>query len=154
MPIWDIIEKYLEKSNCKFISVGAKSKPETYKNIEHRIWTEENEVKSIQDMDIGIMPLPDTPWMRGKCGYKLIQYMACGIPVVASPVGVNSIIVEHGINGYLVNTEEDWNNAFTKLIENKDLRNKFGAAGREKVEQTYSLSVVVDELVKIIAKNI
>jgi glycosyltransferase involved in cell wall biosynthesis len=87
------------------------------------------------------MPLPDTPWMRGKCGYKLIQYMACGLPVVASPVGVNADIVEHGVNGFLVETPDDWSRALKTLIGNPDLRRQMGAAGRKRVEERYSLQV-------------
>jgi glycosyltransferase involved in cell wall biosynthesis len=87
------------------------------------------------------MPLPDYPWAKGKCGYKLIQYMACGLPVVASPVGVNSVIVEHGKNGYLASTPEEWRQALGSLIEDPELRRRMGEAGRRKVEQQYSLQI-------------
>jgi glycosyltransferase involved in cell wall biosynthesis len=92
-------------------------------------------------MDFGVMPLTDMPWARGKCGYKLIQYMACGLPVVASPVGVNTQIVEHGINGFLASTEVEWHDAITTLLNDEALRRGMGAEGRRKVERHYSLQV-------------
>ena len=96
---------------------------------------------AIQTMDIGVMPLPDTAWARGKCGYKLIQYMACGLPVVASPVGVNKEIVEHGVNGFIAESDEEWRSAIETLLSDADLRRRMGAAGRKKVEDSYSLQV-------------
>jgi glycosyltransferase involved in cell wall biosynthesis len=104
-------------------------------------WSETGEVPFLQDVDIGIMPLTDTPWARGKCGYKLIQYMACGLPVIASPVGVNAEIVEDGVNGFLVQTEAEWRSALTRLLRDADLRHRMGQAGRAKVEAQYSLQV-------------
>ena len=104
-------------------------------------WSEATEVPLIQTFDIGIMPLTDTPWARGKCGYKLIQYMACGLPVIASPVGVNADIVEHGVNGFLADTEEEWAQAISTLLNDRELRRRMGAAGRKKVEAEYSLQV-------------
>jgi len=92
-------------------------------------------------MDVGIMPLTDTPWARGKCGYKLIQYMACGLPVIASPVGVNAEIVEHGVNGFLASTENEWRAALGVLLGDSSLRQRMGAEGRRKVEREYSLAV-------------
>lgn len=87
------------------------------------------------------MPLTDTPWARGKCGYKLIQYMACGLPVIASPVGVNTEIVEHGVNGFLASTEAEWIEALRTLLSDAALRARMGEAGRRKVERDYSLQV-------------
>lgn len=87
------------------------------------------------------MPLPDTSWARGKCGYKLIQYMACGLPVVASPVGVNREIVEHGVNGFLAKSDEEWRAAIETLLSDAELRHRMGASGRRKVEEEYSLQV-------------
>lgn len=103
------------------------------------VWTEQTEVASIASFDIGIMPLLDGAFERGKCGYKLIQYMACGLPVVASPVGVNCQIVEHGVNGFLAETPEEWEQALRTLLANADLRQRMGQAGRRKVEQQYCI---------------
>lgn len=103
-------------------------------------WTEESEVTEILKMDVGIMPLIDSPWERGKCGYKLIQYMACGLPVVASPVGVNSIIVTPGINGELAVDKQEWVAALSRLITEPWLRATYGRNGRRTVEQRYCTS--------------
>ena len=104
-------------------------------------WTEQTEVASIAGFDIGIMPLLDGSFERGKCGYKLIQYMACGLPVVASPVGVNRQIVEHGVNGFLAETPEQWEQALQTLLADAGLRQRMGQAGRQKVEQQYCIQV-------------
>lgn len=113
-------------------------------------WTAETEVATLQKLDVGIMPLPDSPWERGKCGYKLIQYMACGKPVVASPVGVNRRIVEHGVNGYLAESRAEWAQALKALKEDGDLRRRMGAAGRRRVEAEYSVQVNVPRLVGLL----
>lgn len=102
-------------------------------------WAEETEFADIRRFDVGIMPLPDEPWARGKCGLKLIQYMACGLPVVASPVGANREIVEHGVNGFLAETQEEWVQALSLLMSDSSLRRRMGDAGRSKVEAHYSL---------------
>lgn len=109
-------------------------------------WQEETEVSQLQQLDVGIMPLPDAPWERGKCGYKLIQYMACGLPVVASPVGVNEEIVEVGMNGFLADGEEGWLSALTALAADPQLRVGMGRAGRARVELHYSLEVQASRL--------
>lgn len=127
-------------ANTRFIIVGA-DVPESMRDlpIEAQPWKEDTEIEQIQQFDVGIMPLLDAPFERGKCGYKLIQYMACGLPVIASPVGVNQEIVEPGINGYLASTTQQWIDAFLQLRENPTLQQKMGRAGRVKVEQNYSL---------------
>jgi glycosyltransferase involved in cell wall biosynthesis len=112
-------------------------------------WSEESEVADIASFDIGIMPLVDEPFERGKCGYKLIQYMACGLPVVASPVGVNCQIVEHGVNGFLAETLEEWEQALMLLVADADLRQRMGMAGRLKVEQKFSLQVTAPKLIEL-----
>ncbi|MEO5328903.1 MAG: glycosyltransferase family 4 protein [Magnetococcus sp. THC-1_WYH] len=113
-------------------------------------WNETTEVDEIRGFDVGIMPLPDEPWTRGKCGFKLIQYMACGLPVVASPVGVNSEIVEEGVNGFFAKTAEEWTEALRILKCNAVLRQQMGEAGRRKVEQQYALQVTGPRLVALI----
>lgn len=124
-----------------FRAVGAGQSDRASDDVEFFDWSEDREVSLIQGMDIGIMPLPDTPWARGKCGYKLIQYMACGLPVIASPVGVNTEIVEHGVNGFLADSEAEWKTALDTLLGDLALRQGMGAAGRRKVEEHYSLQV-------------
>ena len=85
------------------------------------------------------MPLSDAPFARGKCGYKLIQFMACGLPVIASPVGVNKEIVEHGVNGFLAETDREWADYLRILSSDPELRLQMGMAGRKKVESAFSL---------------
>ncbi len=104
-------------------------------------WAEDTEVAAIAACDVGVMPLIDSPWERGKCGYKLIQYMACGLPVVASPVGVNSSIVQNGVNGFLAEGAQEWLDALERMLTQADLRVRLGAAGRQQVEKEYCLQV-------------
>lgn len=123
----------------RFHLVGARLEPGQDGSFDYVSWTEAGEVAAIQDMDIGIMPLDDSPWERGKCGYKLIQYMACGLPVVASPVGVNTEIVTHGETGFLASTEAEWRDALMALVQDPSLRRRMGDAGRKRVVETYSI---------------
>lgn len=130
--------------------VGAGPVPEKYPEIEFIDWSEENEVSELQKMDIEIMPLPDEPWVRGKCGYKLIQYMACGLPVVASPVGVNAEIVRHGKNAFLASTEKEWIESLTRMVGEPDLRQAMGTAGRARIESEFSLKVQAPRMVELL----
>jgi len=105
-------------------------------------WDGRREVQEILQFHIGLMPLPaDEPWTLYKCGLKLLQYMAVGLPAVASPVGVNAEIVRHGINGYLAATEAEWEEVLAALIIDPELRLGLGAAARRTVERHYSVEV-------------
>ena len=117
-------------------------------------WSESTEVEQLGDCDIGVMPLTDTPWERGKCGYKLIQYMACRLPVVASPVGINCSIVKPQENGFLAITESDWVEHLHALLANRVLRVTLGQQGRKLVEQEYSLQVTAPRLVDLLRDTI
>ena len=108
-------------------------------DVEHIPWTIDQEVRDLRTFDIGLMPLPDDPWTRGKGGYKLLQYMSLGIPAVASPVGVNIEIVDDGVDGYLATTDDDWVERLSELISNPELRTRMGKFGREKMVHRYSL---------------
>lgn len=139
---WQNVEPIMPvilKCDAHFHVIGANGGAEIAPGITSIGWTEAGEVPELQKMDIGIMPLIDLPFQRGKCGYKLIQYMACGIPVVASPVGVNSEIVSHGKNGFLASTDQEWAEALSTLLANKPLRIRMGEIGRSLVEEHYSL---------------
>ena len=102
-------------------------------------WDPATEVADLSEFDVGIMPLPDDEWSRGKCGLKGLQYMALEIPTVMSPVGVNPTIIDDGANGYLASTEDEWVERLSQLVESAELRARLGAAGRETVVRDYSV---------------
>lgn len=116
-------------------------------------WNLEEEVFLIQQFDVGLMPLPDTPWNRGKCAYKLIQCMACGIPVVASPVGANIEAVPSEC-GLLADSSEEWLAAFRRLASDPVLRQKMGSAARHWVEKSYSLRTALPVLTGVIQRAV
>jgi len=125
LPLKNIFRKLMEKySNIEIRIIGAQL---------------ENEIKDIQDFSIGIMPLSDNEWARGKCGFKIIQYMSCGVPAIASGVGNNNEIIQDGLNGLLVHSQDEWMNKISSLIESRELRLRLGSAGRRFVEEGYSL---------------
>ena len=103
----------------------------------------------LHQFDIGIMPLPDAPWERGKCGYKLIQYMACNLPVIASPVGANLDIVEDGIGGVFAGSSAEWERAIVHLVGDAALRRQMGQAGRRRVEAHFSVQAQEDRLARL-----
>lgn len=121
--------------------------------VVHRVWTLENEIADLQSIDIGIMPLPDTEFERGKGGFKLIQYMGVGVPVVCSPVGVNAEIVTDGTNGYLAGTEEVWFEKLSLLIEDENLRERLGRKGRESIQDKFTIEANAAKFVEIILSN-
>ena len=106
-------------------------------------WRADTEVAELQKIDVGLMPLPDTEWARGKCGLKGLQYMALGIPTLMSPVGVNSEIVRDGENGFLPRTEDEWVERLCQLVESASLRQRLGDAGRKTVSMTTRCSAGV-----------
>lgn len=108
-------------------------------------WTLEQEREKVAAFDVGIMPLEDTAWARGKCAFKLIQYMACGVPGVASPVGMNCDVVRHGENGFLANNENEWFECLAQLISNPEKRKQIAFTAREDIENSFSLAVLSDQ---------
>ena len=138
--------------NTKILLIGAGNMKLPGVNYENLEWSEDSEINNLRLFDVGIMPLSDGPWERGKCGFKLIQYMACGLPVVASSTGVNSVIVEEGKNGFLVRTISDWVRALKILRDDVELRQRMGEYGRKKVENQYCLQVTAHRFVAIFKK--
>jgi glycosyltransferase involved in cell wall biosynthesis len=118
--------------------------------VENEPWRLETEQANLVSFDIGIMPLWDSVWTRGKCGYKILQYMGVGTAVVASDVGVNSQIITHGENGFLARTQDDWVKTISSLIENAEQRRTFGIRGRELIERRYSLEGFTRGYVKLL----
>lgn len=119
--------------------------------VESLPWTLDTEVALIAECDIGIMPLQDTPWEQGKCAYKLIQYMACGLPTVASPIGANYSVVIDGETGFFAETAIDWERQLEKLLCDVALRQRLGKAGRERVEVAYCLQKTAPRLAHLLA---
>lgn len=155
--IKDALVSICNTYHARLLLVGATEKMHTEFNdldIEILPWSEANEAEFIRKMDIGIMPLPDGPWEKGKCGYKIIQYMASGVPVVASPVGVNVKIVTESKCGILAESLPEWEAALLQLIQSPDQRMTMGRAGRSAVENIYSLQVQAPALMQIFSSSI
>jgi len=104
-------------------------------------WSLSDEVALFNTCDVGVYPLTDDEWAKGKCGFKAIQFMACGVPVVASAVGVNREIIDDGVNGFLASSEDEWVEKLTRLADDPALRRRMGDAGRQRIEERYSLRV-------------
>jgi glycosyltransferase involved in cell wall biosynthesis len=113
-------------------------------------WKLETEWEELSKVDIGIMPLPDDEWARGKCALKLLQYMALEIPAIGSNVGANKEVIKSGKNGFLASSEKEWETYLEKLIKDKKLRMKLGKVGRKTVEERYSLEKNAKKLAEII----
>lgn len=113
-------------------------------------WRFETEVEDLRPLDIGLMPLPNDPWARGKCGLKALQYMALGIPPVVSPVGVNAEIVRHGVDGLHASTPAEWVDQLSRLVRDAALRRRLGAEARRTVEERYSARVHAPRLARVL----
>jgi len=113
-------------------------------------WTTENEVSLIQGIDIGIMPILRDDWSNGKCSYKMLLYMACEKPVIATDFGMNNEVLSKGNVGIGVNSAEDWYEAFATLIKNSELRKEMGRTGRFVIEQDYSSTIIAEKLANVL----
>jgi glycosyltransferase involved in cell wall biosynthesis len=147
-----IKEKYKEKVYFKVIA-----NTKTWdKDIDVKLtqWNKETEIDDLCEFDIGIMPLPNDKWSNGKCGFKGLQCLSLEIPAVMSPVGVNTEIIEHGVNGFLADDDEQWFEILSKLIENPELRKEIGKNGRKTIEEKYSVNVWEDKFLDLIRQTI
>lgn len=139
-------EKYKQKIRIKVIGDGR------YRNEEFGIvgipWKKDDELKELSEIQIGIMPLPDDEWAKGKCGLKGLQYMALGIATIMSPVGVNAEIIDDGQNGFLAVSPEEWARKISLLIDDFNLRSRIAANGRKTVEEKYSVNSTKDLYLK------
>ncbi|MFK7786054.1 MAG: glycosyltransferase [Crocinitomicaceae bacterium] len=130
----------LEKTHDFTFQVISNQAPSfKLKSLKFVKWNKETEIEDLSKINVGVMPLTDTIWAKGKCGFKGLQYMALEIPSVVSPVGVNTSIVNHGENGFLCTTPEEWKETLIQLLENKSLRESIGKAGHQTVKQVYSV---------------
>lgn len=136
-----VLRDLQQREGVRFLVISSRRPMFSGVEIEFKPWSFETEVSELQRCDIGVMPLPDTEWTRGKCGLKLLQYMALGLPAVASPVGVNREIVVDGHNGFLATTSEEWQSRLLALCRDPHLRDSIGRAARQTVEENYSLQI-------------
>ena len=151
LPVFQKIEKIFKKVEILTIcDEQSKILAQHLKRYRHILWSKEEEIKNFHRIDIGIMPLVENEWTKGKCGFKLLQYMACGIPIVASPVGINKKIIRNGFNGFLAKGDEEWFKKLSFLIKNKEVREKNVKTTRKTVRQGYSTAKNFEKLKKII----
>lgn len=147
-----VLKRFLDDHKCKFLIVA--DKPPQFKLIPDSFlkfikWSKDIELEALMYMDVGIMPLPDNEWSRGKCSYKMLQYMAMEIPVVVSPVGMNREVLSMGNVGFPARTSDDWYNALDELYEKPFLRRRLGKNGRDLVGKKFSRSKITPVLASI-----
>ncbi|MFY0599360.1 MAG: glycosyltransferase [Cyclobacteriaceae bacterium] len=123
----------------EFLVIANKNPELPLKGFRFLPWNKETEIEDLSQIDIGVMPLEDNEWAKGKCGFKLIQYLSLEIPAVASPVGVNDQIVLDGKTGYLASSPSEWKEKLLSLIEDCELRKQIGIEGRKLIEEKYSV---------------
>ena len=150
-----LIMPVLQKIKAKYSNVLFKVICEDEFRIEElaittTAWSSEREIEQLSDIDIGIMPLPDDEWTKGKCGFKGLQYMAMQAPAVMSSVGVNAEIIQHGVNGFLARTDEEWFDILCKLIDSEVLRKTIGEAGRKTILEKYSVVANKDKYLSLL----
>ena len=143
----ELKKKYGDKIYFKVIGDHAFTEPEL--GITGLKWNNDTEIEDLSEIDIGIMPLPDDAWSRGKCGLKSLEYMALCIPPVVSPVGVNTDIVKDGINGFVADTAKEWVEKISRLIESPDMRMLMGEQARKTVIERYSVIAHRDKYIKL-----
>jgi glycosyltransferase involved in cell wall biosynthesis len=150
-PLRPVLRVLLDKVALRIVLIGAAPGALAELPVERVAWSLDSEAAELAQCDVGIMPLPDLPWERGKCGYKLLQYMASSLPVVASPVGANRQIVVPGETGFLAAGDADWASCLLQLALDPELRRRMGAAGRQRVAEHYSLAATAPRLVELLA---
>lgn len=152
--VFPALKRVAERHPFHMVVVGTEKPDIPGVDVEFRPWRSETEVEDLADVDIGIMPIPDDPWSRGKCGLKALLYMALAAPPVVSPVGVNSDIVCHGENGFHARSEDDWVELLHRLLTDRSLRDRMGRRARRKVEERYSARAVVPRVHRIFGKAV
>ena len=151
--IEDVIQDLVPRYNLKLLVIGAKKK--YIRGIEYELipWKAETEVEDLQKIDIGLYPLPNEEWVYGKSGLKAIQFMALGIPVVASAIGANYRVIDHGVNGFLAENNNEWKNFIKILSNNHSKRKVMGKNAREKVIEKFSVKANRSIYLKIFDKT-
>ena len=134
------------------LKVSGAGRPVNFPGVDVEVvpWSMADEVSLFNTCDIGVYPLTDDDWSRGKCGFKAIQCMACGVPVVAAAVGVNREIITHGANSFLASTPQEWIDGLQALLSDPELRRSMAIAGRRTIEERYSLRVTAPQMAAVL----
>jgi glycosyltransferase involved in cell wall biosynthesis len=140
--------------NVEIRAIGGSYVPAVTPSQTIRRWNLDAELDDLHGFDIGIMPMPDTEWTRGKCGFKALLYMSCAIPPVCSPVGLTTDIVQDGENGLLATTTREWIDKLSLLVEDPALRRRMGDAGRQTVEEKYSLTTQAPRFLETLTRTV
>ena len=150
LPYLEVVRPALAGFELAVISSAAPAWPEL--RVHHVPWRLESAAAELAALDVGLAPLPDTPWTRGKCGLKALECMASGLPVVASPVGALATIVVPGETGFLARDPTEWRAALEGLANDAELRRRLGSAGRRRVEERYSVGVAAPALAAVLER--
>ncbi|HEV2903838.1 MAG TPA: glycosyltransferase family 4 protein [Pyrinomonadaceae bacterium] len=144
------LQKLAEREKFRLRVIGTPQYELAGVDVEAMNWRAETEVEDLRPCDIGIMPLPDDAWSKGKCGLKALQFMAQATPTICSPVGVNTDIIQDGENGFIAGSEDEWVEKLGALIRSHELRRRLGRAGRATVERKYSATVQAPRVFEIL----
>ncbi len=145
-----IIEKLSEEFDFEFQVISNEVPSFDLSNLKFIKWNKESEIQDLLNFTIGVMPLTDDKWAKGKCGFKALQYMALGVPAIASPVGVNNEIIDHGKNGFLCSTEHQWYEALYYLLANPEETKKMHNNARQKIIDNYSVISNTNNFIKLL----
>ena len=145
-----VLHELCQDGVSRVVAIGAGALTWNDVPVEVWPWRHETEMRDLQQFDVGIMPLEDSPWEHGKCGLKILQYLVSGRPTVATPVGANKQIVTNGVNGFLASSHQEWLDALVHLKQNPSVRASMGQAGRALVETEYSLQVSAPQLAQLL----
>lgn len=151
-PVLPILSSLAESNRARVVLIGT-GEISIDSCIEVVDWEEESEIAHLDELDIGIMPLPDDEWANGKSGYKMFQYMAMSLPIVASPVGTSADIIRESGAGLLATHASDWSEKLETLLRDPELRRQMGRQGRELVEQSYNTTAASKELAGILSRG-
>lgn len=134
-----VLQRLESEFEFDFVVIADRQPDIQLKSLIFRRWKKESEIDDLLTFSVGVMPLEEDPWSKGKCGFKALQYMALGIPALVSPVGVNTRIVDHEVNGFICRSEKDWEQALRKLMSDEALLKRLSTATREKIISHYSV---------------
>ena len=148
-PLLPVLRSLREKYEFNFHIIANSDPGYQDSFIKFIPWSKESEINDLEEFHIGVMPLQDNNWSKGKCGFKAIQYLSLATPAVVSPVGVNTEVVRDGIDGFQAETESDWHEMLEKLIVSEQLRTEMGRAGREHIVKDYSVDATREKFLSL-----